>query len=156
MLPSTSQRILVAGFYNQNNNATVGASGRGNTRDGRVKPDVVAGGVNALVLAPGGQTKIASGSSIAGAVLAGICALLLQWGIVDENDPDMYSVKMRTYIIRGTQKREGETYPNREWGYGILSLRGIFESTRSRELELSKKMDTEFYIDNLFIRRPNN
>ncbi|WP_367303034.1 S8 family serine peptidase [Clostridium baratii] len=156
MLPSTSQRILVAGFYNQNNNATVGASGRGNTRDGRVKPDVVAGGVNALVLAPGGQTKIASGASIAGAVLAGICALLLQWGIVDENDPDMYSVKMRTYIIRGTEKREGEIYPNREWGYGILSLRGIFESTRSVKSELPKKIDTEFYIDNLFIRRRDN
>ncbi|MEG2739805.1 S8 family peptidase [Clostridium sp.] len=156
MIPTTGTRMLVAGFYNQNNNATIGRSGRGNTRDNRVKPDVVAGGADALVLAPGGQFKIASGSSIAGAVLAGVCALLLQWGIVDGNDPDMYSVKMRTYIIRGTEKREGEVYPNREWGYGMLSLRGIFENARSRSIKDNSLISSEFYIENLFIRRPNS
>lgn len=147
-IPATSQMAIVSAHYNQNNNATVGSSGRGYTRDGRQKPDIACGGINATVLAPGGGTKLASGSSIGGAVLAGCCALLLQWGIVDNNDPTMYSVKMKTYIIRGAEKRSGDVYPNRQWGYGMISIRGIFDNIRSRGYD-------EFYLGDMFVRRPN-
>ena len=148
MLPSTAEMAIVSGYYNQNNNASVGKSGRGNTRDGRVKPDIACGGINATVLVPGGGTKVASGSSIGGAVLAGCCALLLQWGIIDGNDPAMYSVKMKTYIIRGSEKREGDTYPNRQWGYGMISMKGLFDNIRSRGY-------SEFYVGDMFVRKPN-
>lgn len=151
MLPSTAERAIVAAYYNQNNNATVGKSGRGLTRDNRIKPNVAAGGINTVVMTPGGGSKIASGASVAGAVLAGCCALLLQWGIIDNNDPTMYSIKMQTYIIRGAEKREGDLYPNREWGYGILSMQGIFNNIRARGEEY--RYD-EFYRNNLFVRKP--
>lgn len=151
-LPSTSRRSIAVAYYNQNNNATVGKSGRGYTRDERIKPDIAAGGINALVLAPGGGTRRASGSSVAGAVVTGCCAQLLQWGIVDGNDPTMYSVKIKTYLTRGAGKREGDIYPNREWGYGTIDMQGVFNNIRARVYR--SNMYDEFYIGDLFIRKP--
>ena len=55
-------------------------SGRGFTRDGRVKPSVAAGGVNVLTTTPGGELITVTGSSAATAVLTGAVALILQWG----------------------------------------------------------------------------
>lgn len=30
--------------------------------------------------------------------------------------------------IRGARKRDGDIYPNRQWGYGILDMQEIFNS----------------------------
>lgn len=67
-----------------------------------------------------GQPVTLTGSSPAAAVLAGAVILMLQWGIVDGNDRTLYSTKIKTYLIRGANRREGEVYPNRETGYGLL------------------------------------
>ena len=155
-MPGTSRKAIVAAFYNQNNNATVGQSGRGFTRDGRVKPDIAAGGINALVTTPGGGTKTISGSSVGTAVTAGCCALLLQWGIVDGNDPTLYSSEVRNYLIRGTTMRVGDIYPNEQWGYGAINMKGVFDSIRenvSRTFEKTRK-DEEYNVGSLFIRKP--
>ncbi|WP_228731352.1 S8 family peptidase [Clostridium zeae] len=130
-IPSTSRRVISVAYYNQNNNATVGESGRGYTRDNRVKPDIAAGGVNALTTDVGGGTVTVSGSSVAGAVTAGCCALLLQWGVVEKNDPTMYAANIKTYLYRGATKREGDVYPNPQWGYGMLNMKGVFDNIRS-------------------------
>ncbi|GFP78067.1 hypothetical protein bsdtw1_04260 [Clostridium fungisolvens] len=130
-IPSTSRRIISVAYYNQNNNATVGESGRGYTRDNRIKPDIAAGGVNALTTDVGGGTVTVSGSSVAGAITAGCCALLLQWGVVEKNDPTMYASNIKTYLYRGATKREGDVYPNPQWGYGMLNMKGVFDNIRS-------------------------
>jgi subtilisin family serine protease len=132
-LPSTSRAALVSATYNQDTNTLYPPSGRGFTRDMRVKPDLTAGGFEVLTVKPGGGTVVVSGSSPASAVLASAVALLLQWGIVEGNDPNMYVSKVRTYLIRGTRKRPGDVYPNPEWGYGILDLEGTFNSIRNIE-----------------------
>ena len=153
-IPSTSRNVLSVAYYNQNNKATVGKSGRGYTRDNRVKPSIAAGGINALVLSPGGTTKRASGASVAGAVVAGCCAQLFQWGIIDGNDVTMNSVKLKTYITRGSGKREGDLYPNREWGYGIIDMQGVFNNIRSRVYR--EESFDEFYIGDMLIRKSND
>nr|WP_243277885.1 S8 family peptidase [Clostridium yunnanense] len=130
-IPSTSRRIISVAYYNQNNNATVGESGRGYTRDNRIKPDIAAGGINALTTDVGGGTVTVSGASVAGAVTAGCCALLLQWGVVEKNDPTMYAANIKTYLYRGANKREGDVYPNPQWGYGMLNMKGVFDNIRS-------------------------
>ncbi|ETJ29792.1 Subtilisin like protein protease, partial [human gut metagenome] len=81
-IPGTSKGVITTAYYNQDNNSTVVSSGRGYTRDGRIKPDVATGAVNALVTKPGGGIATASGSSVATSILAGCCALILQWAIV--------------------------------------------------------------------------
>lgn len=132
-MPATARGVAVTAYYNQNLNTTVTQSGRGYTRDGRVKPDIAAGGVNALVPEPGGGTTTATGSSVATSVLAGCCALVLQWAIVNRNDPEVRARKVISYIIRGAKMRQGDIYPNIEWGYGILDIKNIFDAFRSQE-----------------------
>lgn len=53
-LSSTSNRAISVAYYNQEDNSVVTESGRGYTRDKMIKPDIAAGGFNAIVTNPGG------------------------------------------------------------------------------------------------------
>ena len=143
-MPSSSNNILSTSFYNQNNNSILGQSSRGYTRDGKIAPNVTTGGLNIKTIDNNGRVVTVSGSSAASAIYAGACALMFQWGIVDGNDPTLYAVKLKTYFIRGATRRKSDSYPNPEWGYGILNLRGVFENVRG---ESSNKR-------NVFVRIP--
>ncbi|MBB6622908.1 S8 family peptidase [Clostridium gasigenes] len=162
-LPGTAINAITVAYYNQNNNSIMPQSGRGYTRNDMVKPDIAAGGINAKTTAVGGTTKIISGSSVAGAVVAGACALLFQWGIIDGNDPTMYATKLKTYLIRGAEKRPGDVYPNPQWGYGMLNLKGVFDNVRGGKNNKYTDDDrmiespmNEYYVGNLFIRLPED
>lgn len=156
--PSTATQAITVAAYNQSNNSVVGLSGRGYTRDGKIKPDIAAGGVNALVASVGGGTQTITGTSVAASVTAGCCSLIYQWGIVEGNDPSLYSPKLKTYLIRGTEKRLGDTYPNREWGYGMLNLKGVFDNIRFLDSENRKRRKNKdrdgYYVGSLFVRLP--
>ncbi|MDC4251691.1 S8 family peptidase [Clostridium perfringens] len=131
-IPGTAKTIINTSYYNQNNGAIVSESGRGYTTKDYIQPIITAGGINAITTKPGGGTITMSGASVAGAILAGCCALIIQWAVVDGNDPQMYATKLQAYIIRGARKREGDTYPNRQWGYGILDMQEIFKSLTNK------------------------
>lgn len=154
-LPSTSRGAISVAYYNQDNNAVVSESGRGYTRNGEIKPDIAAGGVKALVTNPGGNTSLMSGSSVAGAVVAGCCALILQWAVSDGNYPDIYSSQIKSYIISGAKGRPGDVYPNRDWGYGMFDLQGIFDRIRETYSPRSDEYE-EYKVNNLFIRKPKD
>ena len=124
-------------------------SGRGYTIDGRVKPDIAAGGVDAIVTKPGGGTTVATGSSIGSSVLAGCCCLILQWAIVEKNDIEINVNKMIAYIIRGAKTREGDTYPNKDWGYGMLDLEGVFNALRKRNYEKNNDLYLEDTVEEI-------
>ncbi|WP_454055466.1 S8 family serine peptidase [Clostridium sp. Marseille-Q7071] len=130
-IPSTSRSAIVTAYYDQDNNTIVTSSGRGYTRDGRIKPSVATGGVDVLTTRPGGGTTTVTGSSAATAVLSGAVALILQWGIVEGNNTTLYASEITTYLITGTRKRPGDIYPNKAWGYGMLDLAGVFRNIRS-------------------------
>ncbi|KJZ84681.1 subtilase family protein [Clostridium sp. IBUN22A] len=132
-VPATGRGVLATAYYNQDLNSTVSKSGRGYTRDGRIKPDIAAGGVNAIVPKPGGGTTVATGSSVATSVLAGCCALILQWAIINGNDPEVRARKLISYVVRGAKMRQGDIYPNIDWGYGMLDMKNIFDSFRSQK-----------------------
>ncbi|SCJ94798.1 PII-type proteinase precursor [uncultured Clostridium sp.] len=156
-LPSTARGAISVAYYNQNNNSVVGESGRGYTRDGRIKPEIAAGGINASVTKPGGGIASISGASVAGAVVAGGCALILQWAIVDGNDPTLYANQIRSYIISGATGRVGDIYPNREWGYGMFDLEKVFNVIRdvySPKFATNTNRYDEYRVEDLFIRRP--
>ena len=63
-------------------------------------------------------------------MVAGCSALIFQWGIIDGNDTSLYSIKVKTYLIGGTSKREGDIYPNPQWGYGAVDMKGVFNNIR--------------------------
>lgn len=126
--PISSKYIITVAAYNQNNNNIADFSGV-DFVDNKVNLiDVAAGGVDAITIAPNNKTTVASGTSVASAIVAGACAMLFQWGIVDGNDPYMYTLTLKTYLTRGTMKRSGDIYPNPQWGYGVLNIVSMFEN----------------------------
>ncbi|GAA0121054.1 hypothetical protein UT300018_03700 [Clostridium faecium] len=152
--PCTSTSIIVASYYNQNTNTVVASSGRGYTRDGRIKPTVAVGGINAITTKVGGGTTVISGSSVATAVLTGAVALILQWGIVMGNKSVLYAPSITTYLISGAKGRTGEMHPNPIWGYGMLDLIKVFQNIRSIDKSAIKKQSIVQFTNNVFIRIP--
>ena len=156
-IPSGARTSVSVAYYNQNNNSVVGSSGRGFLRDGTIKPDIAAGGINAKVIKPGGGIGVATGSSVATSIAAGICILIFQWGIVDGNKVDITAEQLISYIIRGAKMRAGDVYPNREWGYGMINVSEIFDAIRGEYYESRGNINVninEYNIGSLFIRAP--
>ena len=126
--PGTSTYIVTVAAYNQNNNNIVNYSGMAFREKFIDTIDVAAGGVNALTVAPDNKTTVVNGTSVSAAVVAGVCAMLFQWGIVQGNDPHMYSQTVKAYLAKGTFQRPGDIYPNARWGYGILDVLKMFKN----------------------------
>ena len=166
--PANAQKSITTSFYNQNNNTIAVESGRGFTADNRVKPNLTTGGVMALTTGLNNETTLLSGGSVAGAVLCGATLLLLEWGIILGNDPNIYGPTAISYFTRGTSKRSGDIYPNPQWGYGILNLQGSFENLRSSPLirpydalntQNDNNLPSDFYIrmpKELYVRIDNS
>jgi hypothetical protein len=115
--------VISVGAYNAYTDSYAPFSGRGFTRNLRIKPDLVAPGVNINSCAPGGGYAVRSGTSMATPFVTGSAALLMQWGIVNGNDPFLYAEKVKAYLINGARPLRIETvYPNRTLGYGALCL----------------------------------
>ncbi|PRR81445.1 S8 family peptidase [Clostridium vincentii] len=126
--PSNSEYVITVAAYNQNNNNIVNYSGMAFLDEYLNNIDIAAGGVNALTVALNNKVAIVNGTSVSAAVVAGACAMLFQWGIVQENNPYMYSQTIKSYLARGTTKRTGDIYPNPQWGYGALDVLSMFQN----------------------------
>lgn len=126
--PANSIYTVTAAAYNQNNNNLVDYSGMAFLESYIDRIDVAAGGVNALTVAPDNKTAIVNGTSVAAAVVSGICGMLFEWGIVNGNNPYMYAQTIKAYLARGAIARSGDIVPNPFWGYGIINVPKIFES----------------------------
>ena len=113
-IPSTAERVISVGAYDAWTLTYANFSGRGYLLGGgRVKPDLVAPGVNVTTTRAGGGTVTASGTSFATPFVTGGAALLMEWGIVWGNDPFLYGEKVKAYLRRGARALPGfEEYPN--------------------------------------------
>lgn len=130
-IPGAAEKMITVASYNQENNTILPSSGRGYARNDIIQPIIAAGGVNALTINNKGEKVSVSGGSVAAAIVAGCCAMLFQWGIIYNNDPTLYVAKLQTYLIRGVNTREGDMYPNQEWGYGTVDMINVFNSLRT-------------------------
>jgi subtilisin family serine protease len=131
-VPSSAQKAITVGAYNAYNDSLAFFSGRGFPRNaGFVKPDLVAPGVDITSAAPGGGYRTQSGTSMATPFVTGSVALLMEWGIVQGNDPYFYGEKMKAYLIAGARHLSIERiYPNPTLGFGALCLRESFQLTQ--------------------------
>lgn len=130
VIPSTMPSSLTCGAYNTANNSLYLNSSWGPSRIMVVTPDLVAPGVNVGGYYPTGYGAM-SGTSVASAIVAGASALLLQWGIVEGNDPAMSTYQIKAYLVRGCTRSGAISYPNNQWGYGRLNLLRTFNLLRN-------------------------
>lgn len=124
-IPSTAEKIISVAAYNSRTNQAADFSGRGYTRvTEQVKPDLAAPGVGIMSTVPGDSYGVKSGTSMATPFVTGSAALLMQWGIVEGNDPYLYGEKVKAYLIKGARQLAAFTkYPNTQIGWGVLCLR---------------------------------
>lgn len=129
-MPGTARDVITTGGYNAQNGAIYQDSGRGYTITGQIKPDFVAPAVN--VYGPGLRSNYVTytGTSAAAAITAGACAQILNWAIEEGNINFFSNATLKNILIRGTRRTEQRSYPNREWGYGILDVYHAFEVIR--------------------------
>ena len=52
---------------------------------------------------------------------------MLQWGIVNRNEPAMGLERIRSLLISGCERAENQPYPSYQWGFGKLNLYNVFE-----------------------------
>lgn len=126
--PSSPESVITTGAYQASTQSLYVHSGRGYTAENSIKPDFVSPGVDVTGPGPSGTYLEKSGTSAAAALASGAAALLIQWGL--QQTPPVYFTtrQLKIYLIRGARRDADLTYPNREWGYGILDLYNSFLS----------------------------
>lgn len=127
--PGNAWNPITVAWYNGADKSIAISSGRGYTREERIKPDFAAPGVEILGVNARGQTALRSGSSLAVGITAGAAALMLEW-LALRLEQNVNTVQIKSLLMAGTQRRPDLAYPNREWGYGTLDLYQTFEELR--------------------------
>ena len=124
-IPSTAANVISVGAYDDSYRAYADFSGRGFTRQTQqVKPDLAAPGVDIVAARRGGGYEAVTGTSFAAPFVTGSAALLMQWGILQGNDPFLYGEKVKAYFTRGARHLPGyDVWPNERLGYGTLCVR---------------------------------
>ena len=126
--PGSIENAMTVAYYNSVDNAVDINSGRGYTRDNRIKPDFAAPGINVTGINLKGQFVARSGSSIAVGITSGALALFMEW--LDRHGVNLDASQMKNLLILGASRKTDMNYPNQEWGYGALNLYRTFEQIR--------------------------
>ena len=130
-IPSTSSRVLTVGAYDATAMTYADFSGRGKENKDNQKPDLAAPGVNVISVQGQGGYAAFTGTSFATPFAAGGAALLMEWGMIEKNDPFLYGEKAKAYLRRGARQLPGfEVWPNNQLGYGALCVRDSIPETR--------------------------
>jgi hypothetical protein len=107
-------------------------SSPGPTFDGQIKPDICARGTGVTsVTLSGGYTNNFSGTSASAPLSAGAIALLL------EMHPDWGPMDVRSVLWATGQHLDGETYPNNDYGYGLIDAAAASGITPATALAIS-------------------
>lgn len=126
--PSSTEEVITISTYNAYNGSLFINSSRGYTKDGKIKPDIAAPGVNVPGPQISGGYAAYTGSSVAAAITAGAVALLVNWGMDQNPDRLFTNFEVQGFLIRGATRSPQFLYPNREWGFGTLNLYQIFQN----------------------------
>lgn len=124
--PANTEIPITVGAYQPRNESIYTDSSRGFTRKGRIKPDITAPGVQVSTFASGNRFTTMTGTSAAAAVTSGAAALLLEWGIVRQEQINLDTQGIKQLLIRGAKRDSAQSYPSRSWGWGILDLYAAF------------------------------
>jgi Subtilase family. len=126
---STVPMTIVA--YDSDNGALYTNSSKGFTTSDIINPDFAAPGVNLTCPGPNHSFTTITGTSAAAAHTTGIAAMILEWGIVNNNYKNLDTIGIKKFLIRGAKRNPQLKYPNTDWGYGIVDVFNAFSILRS-------------------------
>lgn len=153
-IPATAKKVLSVAAYHPYQRTYASFSGRGyvtgtgeNNGPVNVKPEISAPGEQILSLTVEQGKPVyrpMSGTSFATPFVTGTAALLMEWGIIEKNDPYLYGDRLKFALIAGAEKQIKETeYPNEKTGYGALcakkSLRILKERLTKNSISYSSR-----------------
>ena len=123
-IPSTVSSVISVSGYDSSLDVFAPFSGQGFSNNRHTKPDLCAPAVNILSTAPGGGYTIRTGTSMAAPFVTGAAALLMQYGIVNGNDPFLYGEKTKAYLWKSARPLPAfSEYPNEKVGWGALCFK---------------------------------
>lgn len=120
--PGNSNFAIVVTAYNHINDTLFYNASNGFTANGFFKPDLAAPGINILSPVLNNEFARLTGTSLAAAHTAGIAAMILEWAIVRGNYPTINTNEVRNLFIKGAKRCPDISYPNEQWGFGILDI----------------------------------
>lgn len=121
-IPSTAQKVIKVAGYNGRVGNIAEFSGVGNLNSALPNPDLAAPAVSILTTKAGGGYDSYTGTSMAAPFVTGSAALMMQWGIVNQNDPFLYGERIKAFLRLGANRSSRTVYPNPTFGYGTLCL----------------------------------
>lgn len=130
--PANNRYSVTTSGYDYRTGGTYLASGRGYTRDRRIKPDLAAPCVDIIGPRAGGGYTTRTGTSIAAAATAGAAALIMEYALVRGRRLYLNGIELRNLLINGARRTSLGIYPNRETGWGYLDVYGALDSLRNR------------------------
>ena len=66
--------------------------------------------------------------------VSGSAALLMEWGIIQRNDPFLYGQRIKAFLCANAARSTFLNYPDPVWGYGKLNLcAALADLVRQRE-----------------------
>jgi len=139
--PADGYNIISVGAVDEFSNLA-GFSSRGPTYDGRIKPEVVAFGVNTYGAVAGTNNgyRIASGTSAAAPIASGVAALLLS------AHPHLKNTQMRNIIL---ESASNSSNPNNQIGYGIISAKNAIEFPNLENINGQYILHKTFFDENI-------
>ncbi|MDP2088400.1 MAG: S8 family serine peptidase [Flavobacteriaceae bacterium] len=108
--PADAKSVLTVGAVNENK-VIASFSSFGPTSDGRVKPDVLAQGLNAFVINSSGQIAPSSGTSFASPIMAGVIACYWQKNPTKTNKEIIKLIKESAHLYQSPTPQEGYGIP---------------------------------------------
>ncbi len=121
--PSNASQVITISAYDALSGSWFSESGRGYARNGNIKPDLAAPGVQVYTVL-GERT----GSCYAAAMTAGCVAQFMEWAVTNGNAFYPQSRIVKSNLIRGANRSADIVYPDRRWGYGEVNISGTFET----------------------------
>lgn len=122
-----AKNVIDAGYLDNSNYTIGGGSSRGPANDGRIKPEIVAGGTSIISTFPFNSYGYASGSSMSSPTVTGALALLYERYRQLHGGTDPSAALIKT-IACNSATDLGNPGPDYTFGFGMLNARTAVET----------------------------
>ncbi len=116
-------RCITVGVYNEKTNSMWIGSSKGPHSENKIKPDIVASGVDIISTFPNNTYTTATGSGVSSSAVSGVLALIIEYISRQTSFPrySLYNEPLKTYLMVAATRNSLYSYPNISQGYGLLN-----------------------------------